>query len=297
MTGADFTVVICTRNRPEHLATLLASLDRQTRSDFPLVVVDQSDVPNALIEQRAARDPRLTFILDLDRGLSRARNLGWPRARTEWVALLDDDCTVDPNWAEAVTDAVRSHPEVDLVAGDLSSDGPTEDDQPLVAIHVVLHEQVRSGRWTHPWQIGLAPACIIRRSAIERLGGWDVDLGAGAPIFPAAEDMDFNYRFLKSGGTAVAIPSVMVQHHQWRGQTELGPHLGGYMKGWAGFSMKHLRQGDVTGGIWLWSLGAHDTFRMFASAARRRSSLRLCVAARKLEGLVSGTFRGLVHPW
>ena len=69
------------------------------------------------------------------------------------------------------------------------------------------------------------------------------------------------------------------------------------MNGWNGFAMKHLRQHDVKGGLWLWTLGLEDVARMAGSALRRRSLLRLHVAAYKLEGLVIGTVRGLLAPW
>jgi GT2 family glycosyltransferase len=137
----------------------------------------------------------------------------------------------------------------------------------------------------------------IRRSTIAELGGFDERLGAGAAEFPASDDMDFNYRFLRAGGVAHVTPAVRVVHDQWRTTADLGPHYRGYMAGWTGFAMKQLRTGDVAGGIWLWSLGAVDLARMIASSIRRRSKLRLGLAWWKLRGLVAGTVKGLGTRW
>ncbi len=125
----------------------------------------------------------------------------------------------------------------------------------------------------------------------------DERLGAGAPDFPSSEDMDFNYRFLRAGGVAFVTPRIRVHHEQWRAGGELASHFRGYAQGWSGFAMKHLRHGDVLGGVWLWSLGVLDAARMLASALRRRSTFRLRAAGFKFEGLAKGTAKGLVYPW
>jgi GT2 family glycosyltransferase len=167
----------------------------------------------------------------------------------------------------------------------------------VLTVFPVETERVRSGRWTRPWDIGFGVCMAIRRSAIDRLGGWDERLGPGVQDFPAADDMDFNYRFLRSGGVALATPAVRSHHRQWRTLEQLGPVYRGYMRAWAGFAMKHLRQGDVVGGTWLWLLGAADPARMLASAVRRRSVLRLRLAGTKLRGVAAGTVLGASRRW
>lgn len=298
LSGNDFTVLVCTRDRPLMLEHALDSLARSSTRRFDVVVVDHSRTVDQRLERRAAADPDLRVIRDEGgSGLSRARNLAWPEIATGWVVLLDDDCSLEPGWAEALDAVWLAHPQADLVVGNLEGHAPDGQDYLLVTTFPVEQERLRTGRWTQPADIGFTACCAIRRSTIERLGGWDERLGAGAPDFPASEDMDFNYRFLKSGGIALATPLVRVHHHQWRAGTDLGPHFRGYMQGWSGFAMKHLRSGDMAGGSWLWALGAADVARMLASALRRRSRLRLRVAVGKLQGLVLGTLKGLVYPW
>ena len=298
MSGNDFTVLVCTRDRPIMLNRALDALERSSPRRFPIVVVDHSRTVDQQLHQRAATDPNLRVLRDEGgRGLSRARNLAWPEIATEWVVLLDDDCEFEPGWVESFDAVWSAYPQADFVAGNLTGHAPDEGDYLLVTTFSVKEERLRRGRWTRPADIGFTACCAIRRSTIVRMGGWDERLGAGAPVFPAGEDMDFNYRFLKSGGIALATPSVRVHHHQWRSPNDLAPHFRGYMQGWCGFSMKQLRSGDIIAACWLWSLGVTDVARMFASALRRRSPLRLRVAFFKLQGLVVGTVKGLVYPW
>lgn len=292
-----FTVVICTRDRAPQLHRTLDALERQTDAAFPIVVVDQSDPADAALAGRAEESGRLSVVHDSGRGLSHARNLAWRALESEWIVFVDDDCLPDEDWAAQLREALVLNPQVDFVSGNVAEHNVPGGDYLAVTSFTVEKARLRSGRWTKPWLIGFGVCMAIRRSAIERLGGWDERLGAGSPIFGAAEDMDFNFRFLRSGGVAYATPSVRAVHDQWRTREQLAPLYGRYMLAWSAFAMKTLREGDVRGGLWLWVLGAIDAVRMLASAFRRRSRLRFRVALRKLAGLVVGTVKGLAYRW
>ena len=130
---ADFSVVICTRNRAEHLARTVDSLREQPGARFPIVVVDQSDSPDASLERRADEDALLTVIPDTGRGATRARNLGCRAVESEWVVFLDDDCRPEPDWATEFDRAVREHPEAALFSGHVTAGGefPSDDYLPV----------------------------------------------------------------------------------------------------------------------------------------------------------------------
>lgn len=292
-----FTVVICTRDRAQQLHSTLDALERQTDPDFPIVVVDQSDTDDSSLTLRAEASERLNVVRDSGRGLSRARNLAWRGLESEWVVFVDDDCLPAEDWGVELRATLGLHPQVDFVSGHVAEHNVPGGDYLAVTSFTVEEPLQRSGRWTKPWLIGFGVCMAVRRSAIERLGGWDERLGVGSPTFGAAEDMDFNYRFLRSGGVAYATPSVRALHDQWRTHEQLAPLYGRYMLAWSAFAMKTLRQGDLRGGLWLWSLGAADAARMLASAFRRRSGLRFRVAMRKLVGLGVGTVKGLAYRW
>jgi GT2 family glycosyltransferase len=213
------------------------------------------------------------------------------------VAYLDDDCLPEPSWAAELARALAHRPEASIVSGHVGEREPPDGDYLRVSVFEVEREQMREGRWIRPWEVGLGVCMAIRRHALVELGGFDERLGAGAPEFPAAEDMDFNYRLLRSGGSAYATPLARALHDQWRAPGDLGPLYRGYMEGWSGFAMKHLRGGDVAGGLWLWWAGAIDALRMLASSLRRRSGLRFAVACWKLRGLAGGTVKGLRADW
>ncbi len=295
MSDPLLSVVIPTRGRGERLIVTLDAFQAQTAS-VPVLVVDQSEREDARLAALARERAWLDVVRDPGRGLSRARNTGWRAARSRWIAFVDDDCRPAPDWAERLIEAIAAHPDVASVSGEVG-EGAASSDALLVSPFHVEREAVLSGPRVAPWHMGLGVCMTLRRDVIERLGGWDERLGAGTQPFPAAEDMDFNYRFLRSGERAFVTPAVRAIHEQWRRPDQLPQLFDGYMAGWCGFALKQLRGGDVRGGVWLWRLGAQDLMRMAASALRRRSRLRAAVSAGKLRGLVTGTARGLVTRW
>jgi GT2 family glycosyltransferase len=297
VTGAPgFTAVVCTRDRPDFLPATLDALLEQP--DFPVLVVDQSTELDERLAARAAAEPRLSVVRDPGRGLSRARNVGAAEAWTDWVVFVDDDCIPEPDWSRRLAEALERAPaEVDIVSGHVEGATPSADYIPASEFPVGRTAIMRGGRFRHPGRVGVGVCFAVRSAAVERLGGWDERLGPGAPDFPAADDMDFNYRLLRSGGAALLTPEVRSRHEQWRTPEQLEPLYRGYLKAWSAFAMKHLTSGDVAGGLYLWTIGLVDFLDMLASALGRRSRLRLRVALAKLRGLAEGTAAGLRTRW
>jgi len=289
----EFTVVICTRNRPEQLADALAGLQEQTYREFEILVVDQSDAP----DPRAGDEARLSVLRDEQRGLSRARNLALATTRSEWIAFIDDDCHVEPDWAAELTAAIARHPQVDFISGHVDEGDAPEGDHVAAAARPVSVERVIRGRWTSPEKLGYGVMMVVRRCTAERLGGWDERMGAGTSPFPAAEDVDFAFRFLRAGGAALATPSIRGRHEQWRTPAQTVDLYRGYARSDAAFAVKHGRTGDALGGLWIGARSVQEILRLFASAGRHRSPLRLRVALARSRGFTEGALLALRRAW
>jgi len=96
------SVVICTFNRAELLASALQTVCEQTinKSDYEVLVVDnnsQDSTPN-LIKTFCRNYPNIRYYLETRQGLSYARNRGWQEAKGRYVAYVDDDCKMPIQW-------------------------------------------------------------------------------------------------------------------------------------------------------------------------------------------------------
>jgi GT2 family glycosyltransferase len=293
-----FSVVVCTRNRSRQLHRTLAALVDQTDAGFDIHVVDQSDESDLELERMASEWPELSVTRDPGRGLSRSRNIGWRQARVPWVVYVDDDCLPDSDWADQLSAVIADHPEAELIGCYV------EDTEPPSAAHVAVsvfrptEEMLLRGRWIRPWHIGLGACQAVKRETLARLGGYDERLGPGVPDFPGADDMDFNYRLLREGGTACVTPRARVLHEQWRSREELPTLFRGYCRAWGGFCMKHLMTRDLAGGLWLVLMELESIARFFASGIFRfRSRLRAGLVGPMLTGLISGIVKGARRRW
>ena len=292
-----FAVAIATRGRPEQVGRTLDALDAQTDTGFTITVVDQSDPTDAALAARTAESERLTVIHDEGRGRSRARNLAWRSIEARWIAFVDDDCLAEPDWAASLRAVLEGDPPVEFVTGPIDGPEPPGGDYVAVTTLEIDEERTLAGRWTRPWLVGFGACMVVRRAAVERLGGFDERLGTGSPEFPASEDMDFNYRLTRSGGAVLHTPAPRVLHEQWRSREELPELYYRYSEGWAGFAVKHMRTGDLRGGLLLWGARAKGILKSFGRAARMRSALRAKVAWWEARGLAAGTVRALRRSW
>ena len=85
-------------NRAALLRTLLENLKVQTRRFDEVVVVDNGSTDGSadLAEQAGARVIRL----DRNYGFAVAVNRGIAATDADWVAILNNDVTLDPAWLE-----------------------------------------------------------------------------------------------------------------------------------------------------------------------------------------------------
>jgi len=102
MKGLIFSIIICTKNRSEHLRELLKSLSqlRFPKEKFEIIVIDNnsSDDTKIVTLDFKGNFQYLRYFLFAQNGLSRARNFGISKSRGKFIAFVDDDVTVNKKW-------------------------------------------------------------------------------------------------------------------------------------------------------------------------------------------------------
>ncbi len=100
---------------------------------------------------------------------------------------------------------------------------------------------------SHERLFGFLLGCnmIIGREVFDRIGLFDVRLGAGTGL-AAAEETDFVYRALKASIPVSYEPDLLVFHRHGRTKrAETDKLMRGYMIGTGAFAMKFLLLGDI----------------------------------------------------
>src|SRR5215831_2644491 len=111
------SIVIPTRARPGYLEVALASIAPQAAASEAEVLVIDDGGRSAATAALAARFGARYQAHPRPLGLNVARNTGVERSTGELVVFVDDDIRAAPGWLEALIDATRDHPEVDVFTG------------------------------------------------------------------------------------------------------------------------------------------------------------------------------------
>lgn len=114
--GLRMSFVMAAYNRAFCIERSINSFLRQSADDAELIVVDDgsSDGTEALVAKTYAAEiaqGRIQFVRTAHNGVCKARNVGLSLARGEWIAYLDSDNEIVPDFIETVKGAIATNPE------------------------------------------------------------------------------------------------------------------------------------------------------------------------------------------
>lgn len=91
------TIITPCYNSAPYIATTIESVQRQTLTDWEMIVVDDGSTDNSanIVSEIAAIDPRIRLIQKENGGSATARNLGLTHAQGEYIQFLDADDTIE----------------------------------------------------------------------------------------------------------------------------------------------------------------------------------------------------------
>lgn len=115
---ALISVIIPVYNAQEYLHECIDSVLAQTHTKLQIIIINDgsTDGSEQILEQYAARDPRVEVINIPNSGVSEARNIGLESVKGEWVTFVDADDALPPYALKLMqASAIRSSSQI--VAG------------------------------------------------------------------------------------------------------------------------------------------------------------------------------------
>jgi len=193
------SIVIPTLNEEKFLPSLLESLVVQTRKDFEVIIVDGSSKDKTVERARSyiSKLPKLSIEINTKACTSLQRNLGAKRSSGEWLAFVDADSVLFPQFVERVSTFIEtSHPKIFTTWVTPDSEQPGDANIALLAnlifeMSIILHRPFAPG-----------PLTVVSRDVFERVGGYDESRRFD-------EDLDFSMRVAKLKITLSIIPETL----------------------------------------------------------------------------------------
>ena len=215
-----FSILIATYNRAALIGDTLASLARlQPGAPWDVIVVDNNSPDNTReIVERAIPDfpAPLRYAFEREQGRSAALNRGIHLAQGDIIVTTDDDVRVEPDWLNKIEAGLESQ-QCDYVGGRVLPLWGAEPPRWLPKTNGQLWAVIALLDYgAAPIQFGkrvpLGVNMAMRKSAIDRVGGFDPRIGRKAGTLLGQEVREWCLRAHAAGLTGFYIPDLVVQH-------------------------------------------------------------------------------------
>lgn len=220
MPDPQISAIICTYNREEYLGAAIDSVLQQDFYSYEVVVVDNasSDRTRDLVAERLS-NPQLNYVYEPVIGLSVARNTGAKEARAPILAYLDDDAVASPQWLRTLYNAYQNSEKLAIAGGKVTLIWPDGITLPKWLSSELARQLGAYDLGDSIVQIttpSLTPRGLnysIRRTFLEQVGGFDVNLGRVGKNLLSNEELQMTELALQNGWQVVYLPDAVVEHH------------------------------------------------------------------------------------
>jgi GT2 family glycosyltransferase len=210
------TVAVLNYNGRRLLEVVLPSLAAQRYQDFETVVVDDCSTDDSITYLREQHPGvRVVGTGTANVGVAAALNIAVRSARSDLVAMLNNDIELDPNWLGELVAALRRHPEASSAACKLLNYWRREELDGAGDIFTRSgiatrrgHGQLDHGQYDHEADVfaPTAGAALYRASALATVGPFDES------FYAYFEDVDWGLRAQLSGYRCRYVPSAVAYH-------------------------------------------------------------------------------------
>ena len=162
------SIVIPAHNEELFISSALRSLQRQTYTNFEIIVVDNNSTDSTV---EIAKSFNATILREEKLGVIAARQAGFLLAKGEIIATLDADTIAPPEWLERIVKKFNQRPEMAAYGGMYTLySGPLSARIifPDIAYLGRLIDRIAHGVWSLP-----GTNLAVRKEAFLKIGGFD----------------------------------------------------------------------------------------------------------------------------
>lgn len=197
----------------------LKALDAQSFEDFEIIIVDNCSTDNSLQEVQEFKEksalsrPTTIVLLNRNEGFTGGNLAGLNAAKSEYIALLNNDTEPDKGWLYNLMSGMEDNPDVGICASKLIVYGTNTIDSAGDGYATSLkgykrgEEEDKLKYDKQEYVFGAcAGAALYRQKMLEEIGFFDDD------FFLIHEDTDLNLRAQLAGWKVLYVPTATVYH-------------------------------------------------------------------------------------
>lgn len=213
------SIIVVNWNGLDDLPRCLASVFGQRYADFEVILVDNASTDGSVAYVRRAFPACTVVEMGRNAGYAAANNAGFALARGDYVAVLNPDTEVDPDWLRELVAALEARPDAALATpkillmGDRSRVNACGNDISPLMLTTCRGLDQPADRFLEAQPVAaVSGAAFLARGAIlRRIGFFD------ERFFVYYEDTDLSLRAMLAGYTCLFVPSAVVSHdYAWK---------------------------------------------------------------------------------
>lgn len=199
--GPLVSVVVTCFDYGRYLAEAVDSALAQTERSLEVLVVDDGSTdPDTIAVLHGLSRPRTRLLVQENRGLPAARNLGLAHARGRYVCGLDADDVLEPTYVERCVERLEAR-RLDLAYSDVQLFGDVEE--------VWVTQEFRLSNLLK--ENGVPASAVVRRETLVRAGGYDETMVHGY------EDWELWVRLAEQGARGEVVREPLFRYRKHAG--------------------------------------------------------------------------------
>lgn len=223
MSEVKVSVVIPVYNVEKFIGECVASVCKQTLKEIEILLVDDGSTDNGadVCEEWVKKDSRVRLIRQPNQGVSVARNRGVAEAKGAWIAFIDSDDWIEPDYIQVLYDnAVKTKADISICGfyfdysdetvarGHFEKDMVFAGRQEVSQIQIqILAKNMSTVKNNSGDRIG-APWCKLYNTEFIRKNGLEF-----IPDLKRSQDVVFNLYALEQAGR-VAYKNIPLYHYR-----------------------------------------------------------------------------------
>jgi len=214
--SASVSIIVVNWNGRHHLQLCLSSLFAQTYPNFEIILVDNGSTDGSQTFVREQFPNVRLMALRQNVGFASGNNVGIRASTADYIATVNNDTKVDPNWLTALVETAEANPQVGMCAAKLLFwDRPDVINSAGICLDRAgiawdrLGGQLNSATQSPPMPVFGASggAALYRRTMLDQIGLFDED------FFAYLEDVDLAWRARLAGWDCLYVDTAVVLHH------------------------------------------------------------------------------------